>query len=397
MQKTFQWFAWGCLLCSSTAWADPEDTFSLRAGAGVMRDSNVFRAPEEREASDEIKNTAFGFVFDKEYSLQRFKVDAMLTDYRYENHSYLDYTGKDYGALWAWQMTPRLHGNLTYRRTESLNSYLDYVATVPERRRNIRTNITRRFDAEWEATPAIHVVGAVAGTELDNSLLFLQEDSFTSRTTEAGLKFVSPAGNSLTCVGRSIDGEFDRDMNPALLTDSGFTQTESECRFSTSLFGKTKADGRLAYVDREYDNFSERNFDGLVGHLALTWMLTDKTSVLFRASRALNPFTEARNTTSSYSSYYESTNYYIGPVWNATEKIRVTLGAGREHRNYAGTIVNGTPMRDDVIKSARISVDWTLRDYVSFSLGYNRQRRDSNNPFFDFSDRIVTLSAMFNF
>jgi exopolysaccharide biosynthesis operon protein EpsL len=398
MRKSLaKWFALGFLMGSSAAWADAEDTLSLRAGTGVMHDDNVFRAPDGRESSDDITHTAFGLVFDKQYSLQRFKVDAMLTDYRYEKNSYLDYVGKNLGAAWAWQVTPRLHGNLSYRRTEALNSYLDYVAASPDDRRNIRTNVTRRFDAEWEATPSIHLVGAVAHTELDNSQLFLQEDAFTSRTAEAGVKFINAEGNSVTCVGRDIDGKFDRDMNPTLLTDSGFKQTESECRFSMAVFGKSKVDGRLAYVDRKYDNFSERNFDGVVGNLALTWDMTAKTSLVFRVSRTMNPFIEARSALSSYSSYYESTNYYIGPVWSVTEKTRVSASVGREYRDYAGMVVNGMPLRDDVINTMKVSVDWSPRDFVNFNLGYSRLSRDSNRAFFDFSAHIVTLSAMFNF
>ena len=398
MRKSFlEWFAWGCLLCSSTAWADPDDTLSFVVGAGLMHDDNLFKAPSFAENTDEIRSTTLGLKLDKEYSLQHFKVDATMTDYRYRDNSFLDYTGKNLGAAWLWKVSPTLYGTLSTSYVETLNSFLDYRAVTPERLKNIRTIKTSRFDVEWEALGPLHLLSGVSHTDFENSQTFIQEDNYTAGSGEFGIKYVTSAQSSLALVQRKTQGDYEREPVPGSLRDSGYDQNETELRFIWNPTVKSNLFGRVAYLERNYDTFSERDYSGYVGSVDFNWGVTEKVNVLFSARRDLSVYQDPGNTITSYSSYFKSTAFTVSPTWEITEKTRLILNLGREHRDYEGTIINGIPLRDDTIDYRGVTLVWEPRESINVSLGYRNQSRDSNFSRYDFDGNIYSLTVRLNF
>jgi exopolysaccharide biosynthesis operon protein EpsL len=398
MRKSFiEWFAWGCLLCSSTAWADPDDTFNLVVGAGVSHDDNLFRTPDDRKVSDEIKRTVLGFNFDKEYSLQRFKVDAIVTDYRYRSNTELNYTGQNLRGLWEWSLSPYLYGNLSTSRVVTLNSFIDYVATTPGRLRNVRTTDVSRFDVEWEPLGPLHLISAVSHYDQKNSELFTQDDNYSAKTGEFGVKYVTTARSSVSLIGRKTNGNYARQADPTTALDSGFSQSDSEVQVLWQPTVKSSVWGRVAYIDREYDNFSERNFSGYVGGLNYNWNITEKLSLLLNVRRDLNAFQESRNATSSYSSFYASNMYTISPSWEITEKTKLSLRLSREDRDYQGTVIGNDPLRQDVLKYRGVTLEWLPRSTINVNFSYLNQSRDSNDNNRDFKDNIYLMTVILNF
>ena len=382
---------------SSTAWADPDDTLSLVVGAGVARDDNLFKAPSGRETSDDIRSATFGLKFDKQYSLQQFKVDASMTEYRYQENSYLDYTGKNLNAVWAWKLSPSLYGNLSTSYVDSMISFIDYEAVSRERRRNIRTLRNSRFDVEWEALGPLHVISSAIHTDQENSQTFVQDDNYTAASGEVGLKYVTSAQSSLALVRRKTSGDYAREANSLTLQDSGFQQDDTEMRFFWMPTLKTAVFGRLGYVERNYDNFSARDYSGRVGSLDVNWGITEKLSMLLSARRDLNAYQELGNSFDSYSSYFSSDTYTLSPTWDITEKTRLRLRFSREDRDYEGTVVNGNPLRQDRIDYRGISLEWAPRKSVNVSLDYTRQSRESNRDRYDFTGNLYKLTLILNF
>ena len=397
MRRIIEWFAWGCLLCSSTAWADPDDTLSLVVGGGVMRDDNLFRTVDERKTSDEIRSLIFGVKVDKEYSLQRFRVNATLTDYRYRDNDYMNYTGQNLNAAWAWKLSPSLYGNLSTGRTKSLNSFTDYVALEPERRRNIRTTNTSRFDVEWEALGPLHLISAVSHYNQKNSELFIQDDNYSAKVGEVGVKYVTSAQSSVALVQRRTNGQYAREANPATGLDSSFSQNDTEVRAIWNPTLKTNIAGRVAHIDRSSDNFPERSFSGYVGSVDLNWGVTEKIDLLFNLRRDLNAYQEVRNPLSSYSSFYNSEMFTFSPVWNISDKTRFKLRWSRENRDYEGTVVNDDPLRRDKLRYSGATFEWEPRKSVNVKFDYLRQSRDSSESIRNFTDNIYNLSVILNF
>lgn len=137
--------------------ADQDDTWNLTAGISTMHDSNLFRAPDRFSSSDQVTGTSVGLKLNKPVGLQRFVVDANLTDYRYRKNDYLDYVGKNFRGAWLWSLTPRLRGNLSADYNEGLNSFVDYRG----RSRNLRTTEMYRFDVEAGIMGGLRAVGGI--------------------------------------------------------------------------------------------------------------------------------------------------------------------------------------------------------------------------------------------
>ena len=396
-KKLIEWFAWSCLLWSSAVLADPDDTLSLVVGAGATRDDNLFRAPAGLEVSDEIRHATFGLKIDKEYSLQRITVDASMTDYRYRDNGYLDHTGKNLNAGWAWKLSPALYGNLSTSRVDALNSFVDYIAATPEQRRNIRTTKSSRFDVEWEAFGPLHLISSASHYDQENSQTFTQDDNYSAAIGEMGVKYVTTAESWLALVQRKTQGDYSRAADPTTGLDSGFDQTDTEARFNWNPSVKSNVFGRVAYIDRKFDNFSDRNYDGMVGSVDVNWGLTKKLNVLLSARRDLNVFQELRSAVDSYSSFYSSTMYTLSPAWDITEKTRLKFRYSREDRDYDGTTVGGMPMRSDKLDYRGITLEWSPRKSIKTTLGYLYQSRNSNDDALDFKDNIYSLSILLNF
>lgn len=362
-----------------------------------MRDDNLFRAPSGLEVSDEIRSATAGIRFDKEYSLQRVTVDATMTNYNYRDNSYLDYTGKNLNAVWAWKVSPALYGNLSTTRTDALNSFVDYVAVTPEQRRNIRTTKSSRFDVEWEALGPLHLISSASHYDQENSQTFVQDDNYTAAIGELGFKYVTSAQSSLAIVQRRTQGDYARQADPTTGLDSGFEQTDTEARFIWNPTVKTNVFGRIAYMDRKFDNFPYRNYDGVVGSVDMNWGITEKLSLLLSARRDLNVFQELRSAADSYSSFYSSDMFTVSPAWEISEKTLLRLRLSREDRDYDGTVVNGLPLRRDRLDYRGITFEWSPRKSIKVNAAYLHQTRDSNEDAMDFKDNIYSLSVLLNF
>ena len=399
-RRSLRCLVWSCLLCPPAVWADTvggSDTLSLNVSAGLTRDDNLFRAPQGREVSDEIRTTTLGLRFSKTYSLQRFYVDAQLIDYRYRDNSYLDFTGKNLNAAWAWKLTPSLYGNLSTSRIETLNSFVDYVAANPELRRNIRTMKRSRFDVEWEALGPLHLLSAVSHYEQDNSQTFFEDSAYSAHSAEAGIKYVTSADSSLALVSRKTNGKYSRTANPVTLADSGFEQQEHEARFVWNLTVKSSATGRVAYLERRHDRFRERDFDGYVGSLDLKWGITDKVDFNIGLRRDLNAYQQVPSPITSYSNYYVANSYSLNPVWRITEKTSLGYRHTRQQRDFEGTVVGPNPLRNDRLRYDTLSLDWAPRDFLQVGLDYQKTKRNSSDDNFDFKANAILLTLRLSF
>ena len=77
------------LMGAGTVFADAQDTLNLTVGASLMHDDNLFRLSSDAnpqallgtsQKSDTIRVTTVGLKFAKDYSLQRFELEASLVD-----------------------------------------------------------------------------------------------------------------------------------------------------------------------------------------------------------------------------------------------------------------------------------------------------------------------------
>ena len=388
------------LMGAGTAHADAQDTLNLTVGASLMHDDNLFRLSSDAnpqallgtsQKSDTIRVTTVGLKFAKDYSLQRFELEASLIDYRYKTFDYLDFTASNYAAAWRWALTPRLKGNFTRNRTEALNSFTDYSNY---RQQNIRTTTNTRFDGDFELGAAVHLIAGVAQNESTNSKIFLAEGDSTYDSADFGLRYVFRSGASVSLVRRQGSGDYTNRNQPIPtgLYDNGFDQNDTELRAVWPVTAKTRVEGRIAHTERKHDHYAQRDYDGTVGNLSLNWGITAKTSLTATLSRELVSYQTL------YSSYYQADRFVIAPYWQISAKTGLRLRYDYSERDYLGAIAatsfNG---RTDTIKLGAIAFEWAPYSNTLISAALQNEKRSSNKPGQDYDSTMGTVSAQITF
>ena len=381
-----------CLFSVGGVRADSLDTLNLYVGETLTYDNNLFRLPDLVDArSDKIAATTLGLKINKPYSLQRFELDVNLVDYRYQTYDYLDFVGKNYSAAWRWSLTPSLHGNLTTNRRESLNSFTDYRNF---RTQNLRIDEDSRLDADYDLGAGWHVVGGVFQLVRTNSEPFVQEGDNTLTSTEAGVRYQFTSGTTLSFLNRIGRGVFDNrpEPIPSALLDNRFDQNENLISIKWPLTEKTSMDARLGWLDRQYDNYSERDYSGVVGALNLNWGITDKTRISGGIGRELSSYQ------SLTSSYTVTDRFNLTPVWQMSAKTALRLRYDYSSVDYLGSLVSN-PLGDrvDRIQTGLIAVDWQPLNSVSVSASIVNDSRSSSQSLNDYKDTTASINAQINF
>lgn len=370
-------------MLGSAALADPEDTWNLVAGAQVLYDNNLFRTANNEDA-DRIMITTAGLRVNKAYSLQRFVVDASVSDQRYQDNKKLNHLAKNGYAAWQWSVTPSLHGALSTRYSEALNNFADYRGT----QKNMRTNKTHRFDAEWETWGRFRLLGAIDRTEVENSQLINEEGDYEADSAEYGLKYQMPSGSNYAIVSRLTDGKYmKRRLNAVSQIDTGFKERNVELRTLVVASGKTRINAKVGRVERKHDNFASRDYDGTTGGFDLTWQPTGKLQFNLGWEKGFGSYQNFE------SSYYSKQAWKFSAIWQLRPKIALRGSYRDETLDYKGEILPIQPLREDRLKTASLSLEWSPLTSATFALSATQMERNSNRDILDFKSRMIGASV----
>lgn len=382
------------------AHADAQDSVTFSVGLGALRDGNLFRQTDGNEQSDTLTTAAFTLGFNKAWGLQRIRANATLVDYSYRENDYLSYQARNYDAAWNWSFTPRLHGLLSLDQVEQQNSFVDYSASTPAQRKNVRRTENQRFSLEWEATGGWRVQGGLGRVAQTNSQSFLEQGSYELNNLEFGGRYVWPAGNYLQILQKQGEGEYkERRLIgfaevPAPFNaqiDTGFRQDETEFKLYLPLTGKSTVNARLAWQERRHDHFSGRNYAAAVGRLDYAWQATGKLSLNAALRRDVAAFQNYA------SSYYLADGLSLQPGWQISARTALRFKYDWEKRRYEGGIFPGLPERRDTLQAVRLSLEWMPAEWGSLSLALQQDRRNSNQDNWDYKANSLSLNAQFLF
>ncbi len=383
----------------SPVFADPDDTFNIYLAVGGQQDSNLFRQAAN-EQSDTVQTTSLTLALSKPFAQQRFSFDATLIDYRYSKNDYLDYQAKNYNGTWNWALSHRLTGVLSASRTEAQNSFVDYAASTPERRKNVRQNDVNHLGAEWQVRGGWRLLGGLTNTEQSNSQTFSQQNGFVLNTWEAGIKYLWPAGNYLQLLHRKGDGEYiDQQllsfaMLPAPFNpqhDTDFRQIETEARLFMPFTGKSSLSAKLANQAREHQHFSQRDYDVYVGRLDYNWQPTGKLSLNSSLRREVAAYQDYA------SSYYLGDGVNLQPTWQISARTVMRLNYDWQRRRFDGELIAGQGERRDTLQSIRLGIDWVPVRWATLTTSIQRDSRKSSRANYDFSTNILSVNARLNF
>jgi exopolysaccharide biosynthesis operon protein EpsL len=396
------------LLCGlATTWAQQlkEDSLQLKASETLLTDSNIYRLPANTNfdaligrpnAADRIGVTSVGLSYNKSYSLQRVELDLSLVDYKYQNFNKLNFTARNYDAAWRWALTPRLRGDLTSNRKETLNSFTDFLGANFANRSNQRVEKNTNFNTDYELSGAWHLLAGVAQRKyLTRSTLTAVDtlyigDDYTSTSTRAGLRYDFSSGSALTYRLQNTQGQ---NLNAnGLIISNQFTQTDNELRLSWVLSGKSTVDLSSAFINRHHDQFAQRDYSGVNAGVNLKWNMTGKSALTAGWTRNL---TSAQSVNSNY---VQSDRLSIGPVWQLSPKTMVRLSYAQTRDNYLGApgLVQ-LPQRSDNTTSTTLALDWQPNRGLTLSTSLQSARRNSNLDVYDFTSNMATISGQLSY
>lgn len=375
------------LLLSLTAYADDKDPFNVIAGVSRKHDNNLFLSPSSRR-SDNITKAYAGIQLDKLYSMQRFKVNYTINTYRYQNNNRLNFNAHNYNAAWLWTLTPYLTGVLSADRQQQLNDFQDYRNFTLVNIKNVRVTQNQHFEADFSPHGIWHVLGGVTRSEVKNSQTFREQDDFSMNSLDEGLKYSFRSGSSITLMGHQRQGEYGRrDADVTFLSDTGFSEKEGEAKLDWLITGKSRINLRAAYVTREHDHFSQRDYSGAVGRFDYNWMPTGKLRLTLSGYSDLSSYW---NNDSSYTRYNILS---ISPAYALSDKITIRASASISERKFIGEGIIPSSHRVDKGRSASIGIDWTPWRSVKIGGNIVRSSRNSNAPGLDYNDTTAEIDA----
>ena len=224
-----------------------EDVFSYFVGGGLSYDNNLLRLPNGFSPSDVgvgdrprgswIINAFARVALDAPISRQRIRGYVQPNAYRYDDYSYLNWQGVDFGASWLWEAGNRWNGTVSYDHTKFLSAPADLRALI----QNLRTVQIARANAEYWLHPRWRLTGGYTGTFISNSSEVIATTNVNENAFGAGFKFVSTQQNSVIFGVRYTDGDYPNRSQPTIIGDTGFTQYDVGIDLSWRLGGRPRS------------------------------------------------------------------------------------------------------------------------------------------------------------
>jgi len=391
------------LLAPSLSFADAEDAFNFVAGASVRYEDNLFRLKNDAQAvqqvgdtqrSDWIYSEYGGIKIDKPYAQQRFQVDLTAFHSHNQTYHFLDFDGVNYRGAWLWHLTPRISGELSASQNQSITPFSEFRETNTLQvinRRSVQTNESRIFNFDGDIGAGVHLIGGASEFRSRNSRQSTAVGDYVQDGVELGVKYVAPSNNYISLSRRESNGDFGRALSVGNQLDSGFDQSETEAKLFWLITGKSQVDARVAYLEREHDHFSSRDYSGMVGNVTYRWTPTGKLRLDLTLSRNLTSFQEVQN------SYYVTEGFSISPVWTYSAKTSFRLKYDYSDRDYRGALIPVSPMREDRVQVLQLVADWRPTRTIQVSGTVQHEDRSSNINALDYKANVISVNAQLMF
>lgn len=359
-------------------------------GATVTNDSNLFRRPAALAEADTITSGNIGLRLDKSWSQQQFQFDVTQTVSRYDRFKYLDFDAINYSGAWNWRLGKRFSGKLSASRSESLTPFEDTTGGGGNVR-NVRISQNQAFDLDVWAYGGWHILMGVSQTEQTSEQnVPSRSPDFKASNANIGVKYLTRAGNSITAIRRTSDGEYTN--SPIGAPNSDYTEDLSELSADWKLSGASSLNGRLGWLERSNKDPARRNFSGPSSSLNYTWAPGGKLSLTVSAARATTPIQDAN------ASYRETDTLSLTPTWAISNKTSAFLRLNHSKDSDRGTVVvPPTGPRSDKTNSAAIGLDWAATRTLKINASVEHMQRSSNDTLTEYTATITRIGATLSF
>src|SRR6185436_17572225 len=321
-------FAIGMLLPAANAGALWKDKLELFVSEAITHDDNVFRLSDAADpattigsssTADTYTTTTAGLRFDVPVSRQRFLGELGWYHNNYNRFSEFDFTGNNARALWQWQAGNRLSGQLGYTQRKALSSLSNVQSGVQSTTANPVHKQDGYFNAAYMMTPRWRLKGELIDSRSSNTVPEFQVNDINIDGTGLGVSYGAPAENKIGVNMRVADAEL---PFPQLVAgtpvDNAYEQRNVDLVTSWTITGHSRLNARLGRVDRNYDQFPERNFDDTTYHAAYEWRATGKLRLTAEAQRDISLYEEVNT------GFVFLRGVALRPAFDLTPKITIS-------------------------------------------------------------------------
>jgi exopolysaccharide biosynthesis operon protein EpsL len=323
---------------------------------------------------------------------QRFLAGVRWDQHRYEQYSVLDFTDHDGQAIWKWQAGNDLAGELGYTETLELASLANIQGDVQSSAPNPLKTQRKFLNAAYMLTPRWRLRGEVSRGEQSNTV-FTENDIGINGADLTG-SYVTRADNQVGVNLRVADGNFPNGQTVGTeIIDNDYRQRTIAAVLDWTLTGHSRMSARAGWINRNYEQLSERDFDGPMYRVVYVWTPTGKFILTAIAQRDIS--TDEQVNTSF--AYVRGVTLY--PALRLTEKFELSGGLEWGRRDYLGDpelVLSGTT-RTDRVRTTALTATYKPLRRVTLEMRWRHESRSSTIATADYVDDIVSVSAGIRF
>ena len=364
-------------------------------------DDNLFRVAPDRFTNDPeliapkseddyVNSASAGVRIRLDQSRQVFHLDARIDDVRYTENDYLDYRGGNADLLWDWQLGRRLTGKFlgTYDRQQA--SLANYTFTG----RDIVDTAGYGAEFRWAIGSRWRLLAAGAVIDTDHSAEERRVQNFESTTGRGGIEYQTPAGLMIALEYRVTSADFPIAQALAGGAPRGYEEQVPGVRVIVPFTEKTRLVANAGYLDRDYDNPQSGDYSGGIWRATLQWEPRAKITFDLKGWHELRAYTDAEL------DYFIADGVSIGPTWQPRPTLELAATYAYEKQDYTGVaplLIDSDALREDTVRSAVFSIDYSPRELISLGLTYQWNDRNSNTLFRDYDASVVSAEVKLTF
>ncbi|HYC36407.1 MAG TPA: XrtB/PEP-CTERM-associated polysaccharide biosynthesis outer membrane protein EpsL [Usitatibacter sp.] len=359
-------------------------------------DSNVFRLSEnidprtvtgQSSLRDRILTHGIGISADVPVSLQRFQASYQRFWTRYQKFDHLDFDGDLWRVAWLWAVTREFTGDVGFSETTGLASFATFGGTTQDVIHTRQAYAT----ANWLLTPRWLAYAGLTATERKHDDRTRRINDIEAKSFEARMSYVTPKE---TQVGLSV--RYEDGAAPESTVFQGVDFDNAYRQWGLGIVGRWDAtahsrfDGRVDYVKREYEQFSERDYSGPAWGVTYTWTPSAKLSVASTIRRDIAPIDDVQT------AFVISTGVSVKPRWQVTEKVALLGSLDYARWKYQADPIIGGEF-EHRIRAASVGFAWTPLQRVVITGNFSREERRSDLANADYKVNIFTLDGRIGF
>jgi exopolysaccharide biosynthesis operon protein EpsL len=376
---------------------DAGKIFDVFAADQESFDSNLFRLPTSvtdisgtvgpnASREDHINTPTAGL--DGQWALGRQIVVLNLRadDNRYASNTDLNHFSGSDKAIWNWALTSALSGQVGEDYTRSIASFVNTTVYT----RNLVDQWEYFGGARYQVGPRWAIFGGAIQTDTRLSAVTSRLNDNNRKSVEVGTEFATGLQDSVGLEYRYTNTTYPNIFLPnGVAISQNYNEDRARAFLKYAISDKMLIDASGGYLKRIYANHGIGDFSGDIWRASLQWQPREKAQILAVAWRELHAYLTAE------SDYFVSNGASVSPVWNASEKINLSVLFSSEKQDYLGSapgvIVAGP--RHDKLFAEQANVAYTPVRHFTVNFSIRREQRSSNQGQFEYNDTLATIGV----